>query len=209
MNNAKNNEIATLELINQVAFRHFLENGYEATNLRKICDEIGIKAASLYFYYKSKSDLFYYILKEIGDKQLKKLQEVVEINNEFKPDEQLHMLFKHEIMECMNHCVDYKFKLRYRMFPTDELAEEIRNIYSDWQNREFNICKPVIRKYLVTIGLDEQENEKLFFHQFHRFLYSFVYEILISGIAIKEDLMEIHWKQFMQGVLFTMSTVED
>ncbi|NTV79137.1 MAG: TetR/AcrR family transcriptional regulator, partial [Clostridiales bacterium] len=36
MNSMKQNELTTIELINQVAFRHFLEKGYEATNLRRI-----------------------------------------------------------------------------------------------------------------------------------------------------------------------------
>lgn len=48
---------STREQILRVALRMFAEYGYHATSLRKLADEVGIEAGSLYNHIDSKSDL--------------------------------------------------------------------------------------------------------------------------------------------------------
>jgi len=43
--------------IQQVAIRLFNENGYEATSLREIADEIGVTKAALYYHFKTKDEI--------------------------------------------------------------------------------------------------------------------------------------------------------
>jgi len=57
----------TRELAQQVALRLFTEQGYEATSLRQIADELGINKASLYYYFDGKEAILRSLLDQRGD----------------------------------------------------------------------------------------------------------------------------------------------
>lgn len=43
--------------IQQIALRLFTEQGYEATSLRQIAEELGVTKAALYYHFKTKEDI--------------------------------------------------------------------------------------------------------------------------------------------------------
>lgn len=47
----------TKDALLKVALRQYQENGYEATSLRKITEELGITVAATYYYFQSKDQL--------------------------------------------------------------------------------------------------------------------------------------------------------
>lgn len=47
----------TRDALLRVALRQYQENGYEATSLRKITEELGITVAAMYYYFDSKDKL--------------------------------------------------------------------------------------------------------------------------------------------------------
>ena len=47
------------------AFELFLCKGYEATTIRMICNQTGIEAPTIYYYFKSKKGLFFAVVDEI------------------------------------------------------------------------------------------------------------------------------------------------
>ena len=51
----------------QVALRLFTEQGYEATSLRQIADELGINKASLYYHFDGKEAIVQSLLDQRGD----------------------------------------------------------------------------------------------------------------------------------------------
>lgn len=57
----------TRERAQQVALRLFTEQGYEATTLRQIADELGINKASLYYYFDGKEAIVQSLLDQRGD----------------------------------------------------------------------------------------------------------------------------------------------
>lgn len=57
----------TREAAQRVALRLFTEQGYEATSLRQIADELGINKASLYYYFDGKEAIVQSLLEQRGD----------------------------------------------------------------------------------------------------------------------------------------------
>ncbi len=49
--------VDTRRRIQDVALRLFIENGYEATSLREIAEQIGVTKAALYYHFKSKDEI--------------------------------------------------------------------------------------------------------------------------------------------------------
>jgi AcrR family transcriptional regulator len=56
----------TRALIRRAALRLFTQQGYEATSLRQIADELGINKASLYYYFDSKDAILQSLFEERG-----------------------------------------------------------------------------------------------------------------------------------------------
>ncbi|VTQ03121.1 TetR/AcrR family transcriptional regulator [Sphingobacterium daejeonense] len=52
-------------LILEAAKKLFVQEGYEATSIRKIAKEIGFSPTTIYLYYKDKSDIVY-ALHQVG-----------------------------------------------------------------------------------------------------------------------------------------------
>lgn len=57
----------TRERARQVALRLFTEQGYEATSLRQIANELGINKASLYYHFDGKEAIVQSLLDQRGD----------------------------------------------------------------------------------------------------------------------------------------------
>ncbi|MFI1988830.1 TetR/AcrR family transcriptional regulator [Actinoplanes sp. NPDC020271] len=56
----------TKALVRRTALRLFTEQGYEATSLRQIADELGINKASLYYYFDGKEAILRSLFDERG-----------------------------------------------------------------------------------------------------------------------------------------------
>jgi AcrR family transcriptional regulator len=60
--------MTTKEKITDAALTLFSEKGYKGTSVKNIADAVGIKDSSLYKHFKSKSDIFYTIVKEMQNR---------------------------------------------------------------------------------------------------------------------------------------------
>ncbi|MFI5916562.1 TetR/AcrR family transcriptional regulator [Dactylosporangium sp. NPDC051541] len=63
---ARRDGAETRALARRIALRLFTEQGYEATSLRQIADELGINKASLYYYFDSKEAILQSLFEERG-----------------------------------------------------------------------------------------------------------------------------------------------
>ena len=61
---------ATRELIIAAALKLIAKNGYAGTSISMICQEAGLNASSLYWFFKNKEDLFLCAIKEAADEFL-------------------------------------------------------------------------------------------------------------------------------------------
>jgi len=68
--NRKSPENHTRELIIAAALKLVSQNGYAGTSIAKICDEAGLNASSVYWFFENKEDLFLCTIKEAAEEFL-------------------------------------------------------------------------------------------------------------------------------------------
>lgn len=185
-------ENATRDKIFYTSFKLFLENGYEATNIRDICKEVGIKASTLYFYYKSKQDLFFYIYDEICVDYIKYIQGIEVSKHDISVKEKLYILLKQKIEYYVSDISKRKFILRYHLFPPEEISNVIREKYKFYTNEENRII-------LGIIGNSQNKNEFInedidnYLLQSKKLESHLVYEMITSNIKINHEVVGKLW----------------
>ena len=134
----------TEERIQSIAFKDFLEKGYEESNVRDICKKVDIKASSLYYYYTSKIDLFFHIYDNICKENLRYRNDLANANYYSSPMQRLGELYKGMIRYYSNDIVKQKFLLRYQLFPPEEISYLLHEKYRFYSNEENNIILHLI-----------------------------------------------------------------
>lgn len=192
----------TNERIRYVAFKLFLEKGYEATNIRDICCEVNIKASSLYFYYKSKKELFFSIYDEIWSENIRHLQYIRDLNNNNNTSRMiLYNLYKMMMRYYTEDMIKQKFLLRFHLFPPEEISELIREKYKNWVKEDNEIYLDIINICLDRKVLNNDRNPFDYLQEYKRFINYQVTEIIISNIKISDADMDKQWFKFWNSML--------
>jgi Transcriptional regulator len=185
-------ENSTRDKIFYTSFRLFLENGYEATNIRDICKEVGVKASTVYFYYKSKQDLFFYIYDDICSDYINYIGNIEVLNQDISIKEKLYILLKKKIEYCISDISKRKFILRCHLFPPEEISNVIREKYKLYTREENKIILDIIGNL--------QQNDKIINENIDNYLLKcknlenhLVYEMITSNIKINEKAIQKIW----------------
>jgi AcrR family transcriptional regulator len=186
----------TNEKIRCVAFKLFLERGYEATNIRDICKEVGIEAASLYHHYNSKQELFFSIYDDICCENVKYLKEIVEINQPISPNMKLYYLYKRFMDHYCNDLGKQKFLLRYLFFPPTEVSILIQEKYTIWADEKDKIILDIINQCLDKKILHNSRFPNDYLQEYKRFENSQVIEMIISNIKMIDTEIDKLWIRF-------------
>lgn len=192
-------ENKTREKIYNVAFKLFLENGYEATNIRDICKEIGIKSSTIYFYYKSKQELFF----KLYDQTIQDYLDHIRCMTGFGPDilieEKLYTLLKNKIEYYASDISKRKFILRYHLFPPEEISNLIRDKYKLFTSEENRIILEIIENSqdsnLLSNGIING-----FLLEYRRLESYLVYEMILSSTKLSNKELRTMWVLFWNKV---------
>lgn len=185
----KNVDKNTAKLIMNMAFRLFVEKGYEATNLREMANEVGINASTIYFYYKSKKELFLDVFQQALEVHINELEKRADQVANCSEGDKLKELFINEIEMVYLDSASYLFLLRYRMFPVSDLVNETCELRKICDEKEFQIWKPFLRAYAG----GTEENERELFKDIMKMMNGIMNEMLTSGEAMKKQLIEKLW----------------
>jgi len=186
----------TNDMIRYVAFRLFVEVGYEATNIRDICEEVDIKPSSLYFYYKSKEDLFFSIYDEVWEDKINVLNNVVELKHNISPSMKLYFLYKRLMEYYSENIIKMKFLLRYHLFPPEDVAATIRDKYREWSNKEDRVIEEIIIQCIERNILPYDRDLKDYVHEYKTFERGQLIEIIISNIRKEDREIDNLWLRF-------------
>ncbi|MPW27301.1 TetR family transcriptional regulator [Alkalibaculum sp. M08DMB] len=180
--------------IRDVAFKLFLEKGYEATNIRDICKEVNIKPSSLYFYYKSKEELFINIYDDIWIGKMDYLKSLIVLEKD-NTKMKLYYLYKEMISYYSDNIVQQKFLLRYHLFPPRELLESISAKYKTWIFKENKVKFELVTKFLDVDRLGEI-NPGNYLDEYKRFEYSQLTNMVITNIKMSDKEIDTLWSKF-------------
>jgi len=186
----------TKEKIKYIAFRLFLEKGYEATNIREICEEVGIKPPSLYFYFKSKEDLFFCIYDEVWSDKISFIENIEELKQNIPPDIKLFTVFKRTIEYCYKNIAKQKFLLRYHLFPPKELIKALRDRYKFWVDKENIIIANLIKYCIDKNILSNERGVADYLKDYTTFVNFQIVEMIISNIKISSTRINSLWLKF-------------
>lgn len=131
-------------LINS-AIKIFSQKGYFNTRISDIVKDAGIAQGTFYLYFKSKEDIFYFIVKEISDRILDKVEKYKKID--LPPKEKI-INFGEEVYKEM---FKYKEIAQIFFFQLMCIDEKFRNIYINVNQR--------IKEFYIEILKDTQNKE--------------------------------------------------
>ncbi len=191
----------TNEMIRYTAFKLFLENGYEATNVRDICKEVDIKAASMYFYYKSKQELFFSIYNEIFEGYIKFLNEIDLMRQNSSPKMKLYVLYRKVLEYYTGDIAKQKFLLRYHLFPPADIANLIHERYKYWTGLEKEVYMAVIQEGLEHKILAEDRAAEDYLQELRKFLNEQLLGMILNNVRPNEAEMDRLWIKFWNGTM--------
>lgn len=186
----------TNDMIRYVAFKLFVEIGYEATNIRDICEEVDIKPSSLYFYYKSKEDFFFSIYDEIWEDKIKVLSSVAELEHNLPPNMKLYNLYKRVMDYYSENIIKMKFLLRYHLFPPKDVVDIIRDKYRGWSNKEESIIEEIIKQCIERNILPKKRDLSDYVQEYKMFEKGQMVEMIISNIKKSDREFDKSWLRF-------------
>ncbi|MBX3538920.1 MAG: TetR family transcriptional regulator [Chelatococcus sp.] len=115
--------------LQDAATQLFSERGYDGSSLQEIADRIGILKGSVYYYYQSKEDLLFDIVKAIHDEHLENVRMLAARPGD--PMQRLHaVLVGHAIFVCDNLVKTTVFLRELERLPAERQAEILRPDHS-------------------------------------------------------------------------------
>ena len=188
----------TAKNIKDVAFRLFLEKGYDGTNQREIAEQAGCTAPAIYFYYHSKQELFLTILKDTWKLYLENMNKLIKDGVSEHYD--LKTVFMEGVYSVQKDYATYRFLLRYRLFPVHELAPEIRQLFHESELLEKELYMPFIQHFMKNKDEYKPQSTEIIYYHFIRMRNCLINDMVISGELISFEKIEIHWKGFCKIV---------
>ncbi|ERI91915.1 transcriptional regulator, TetR family [Clostridiales bacterium oral taxon 876 str. F0540] len=189
----------TLSKIKLAALTLFNEKGYSATTTREIANEVGIKSSTLYFYFKSKEDIFFTLYREareLFDKNKHARFNKIEDGN---IEKQLYALFMVSMELFIEHNLYSRFLYRYLIYPVYGVQDKIKVELEQWTN--------IATKHVYSlfckgneVGLFRNLSVDNLVRTYYRYQNGFTYELISSNrIPSKEELDEA-WKIYWNGI---------
>ena len=138
----------SFEKVIDIAFNLFLENGYDATTIRMIIDEVGIHIGSLYYIFPNKESILKALMITIYDMIHKKAQTLQTDTNDLAT-----LLYPTASILYMSDKSDKISRLFYKAYSTWSVFDELLKFSRSWA-----------LKYNFSPGVDNREyNAKLLF----------------------------------------------
>lgn len=163
-----------------VAFEHFVLNGYEGASLSAIAETVGIRKASIYTHFKSKDALFLELLQDSLEIECEYLKTCFKTcSNEKLPGE----VYLYEIKSRYESAISYQFLTRIAYVPPSHLMESVTSAYQHY-------IETIIQLYQVELSeiTHDAKDLEIYTDAYLGILDSLSVELLYDGRMYKRRL---------------------
>lgn len=192
-------EIDTLSKIKLTALKLFNERGYFETTTRDIASEVGIKSSSLYFYFKSKEEIFSTLHREARALFEKKTYSCLENPLDDDVSNQLYNLFCVSMDFFIENNEYSKFLFRYFIYEAHGVQQKAGTKLEDWVD--------IFSSYIIGLfnkGLQNKLFRKLtpdsLVKTFYRNLNGYIYELIAFNRVPSKDEVNEAWEIYWNGI---------
>ncbi|WP_052144923.1 TetR/AcrR family transcriptional regulator [Halalkalibacter okhensis] len=153
--------MSTKESIIEAATVIFANKGYKGMTMKEIASEVGIKAPSVYAFFRSKEDVFLHIYQEV----LKGHLELTMKNNK----QSHHKSVKEQLDHLLYHVLDFQFKeslkmkvyLRLMLFPPEFMKDTIKEGLLQVDRQEHAMFCSMFEKGMESGEIKQADSSKL------------------------------------------------
>lgn len=190
--------------IKSVASDLFAKKGYHDTSMQEIADTIGINKAALYFYFKSKADLYLEIVEDIRQPLIDEVKNVVE-NFIDSPFEVIFRTIFYEFVKKLSYNQILLWK-RTILMSTLNFDEEIQSSSRELIKRRDEELVKIVKEVIIEKKPKiEKDNLNVFIISYSLFVRSFMDWMLLNHVANhKKDNLEMAeklWNVFWNGCM--------
>jgi Transcriptional regulator len=194
-----NTEIDTLSKIKITALSLFNKKGYFATTTRDIASEVGIKSSTLYFYFKSKEDIFFTLYREAIELLDKKQHNCLKEDSDEDIKKQLYTLFCISMEFFIENNQYSKLLFRYFIYQAYGIQDKIQTELKDWKDSASAYVQNLFNKG-IQHKLFRNLSVDALVKTFYRNLNGYVYELIVyDRIPSKEEIDEV-WQVYWDGI---------
>lgn len=187
-----------MDEIKSAALHLFATKGYTSTSMQEIADLVNLNKASLYFYIKSKKELYLLVIEEQFNEYMSAVKGMFSSSN----DTSVEVLLYQTVREILKHTSLEGLLLwkRTMIMAVSEIDEDIvqplRKIVYSFDQHIFN----VLNEFVSSKGLKvEEEKTTQFVTAFYIFLQSLLDWRLLNPNADIEKEVPILWDAFWNG----------
>lgn len=119
----------------QAALNQFAFHGYNGATMRKIADEVGIKPASIYFFYKNKEELFIAAFQYLLDNHFWKMESILKEHEDKSVQEIFIAMIRGIEAHHTNDMQGTNAYISLVTSPIEEISDYLHNHmlrYNDW-----------------------------------------------------------------------------
>lgn len=181
----------TKERIMDVALHMFSEKGYEATSIRNICSEVGIKESTLYYHFKNKQDILDSLVTKFKSHIAELLSHIDEIPNKAylndvkTPDDPASRIMETYMMD--SYLFDPFCNLMIRLMMIEQFHnEELRELYERTMFIDpYKIQMKIMKRLALPEVLSDSWTEKRA-RMIHAYMTMLTFRYLLNGELTEE-----------------------
>lgn len=181
----------TKERIMDVALHMFSEKGYEATSIRNICSEVGIKESTLYYHFKNKQDILDSLVTKFKNHIAELLSHIDEIPNKAylndvkTPDDPASRIMETYMMD--SYLFDPFCNLMIRLMMIEQFHnEELRELYERTMFIDpYKIQMKIMKRLAPPEVLSDSRTEKRA-RMIHAYMTMLTFRYLLNGELTEE-----------------------
>jgi len=184
------------DYIQRIAFKLFLNIGYDATSIRKICKEAEIDPPTLYNFFGSKKGLFLAVTEALLAQLVQETKSNHNLLSSLPPEMQLYSIFSMNINFAVTHFEETKFFFRYSLFCPKELQDEVAVFLKSTHEAKCRAVNHILHECMQKkiIGIDFEQAASYYWKFVNNHTFNVVFE---NWQPSKEELLEL-WKMFFK-----------